>query len=318
MPQELPSARRYALSKFLKVGVLLGGNSSERKISLRSGRAVLSALKRTGFKPAALDPRNRPRFLRGLRQIDLAFIALHGHGGEDGRIQQELGRRRIPYVGSDPAGCRASFFKDRAKRLFVKKRIPTPDYQLITLNSDWRRRLARFPAPFFVKPVDDGSSIGVFCVEDFKKSAEKLRKALKRYGRLIVEKKIEGGEYTVGILQDKPLPVIEVRPKRAFYDFRAKYTKGMTEYLAPAPISKNLAARLKRLAVRVHRALGLRDFCRVDFMVDRGGRPYVLEANAIPGFTELSLLPKAARCAGISFEMLCYRLIEQAYSRKGR
>jgi D-alanine-D-alanine ligase len=249
-----------------------------------------------------------------LKRVDVAFLALHGHGGEDGVIQRLLERKKIPYIGSDVRASQRAFDKGISKRLFDRFGIPTPVYTIVKKNN-WQSRLKRFPTPFFVKPLRDGSSVGVFCVEDLGKSAEKLRQAFERYHALIIEKKITGREFTVGILGNKALPVVELCPKRSFYDYRAKYTAGMTEYRAPAPISKRLAVRLQALGLKVHRSLGLRDFSRIDMMVDQNEKPYVLEANSIPGLTELSLLPKAARAANISFEELCGRLIAWAYHR---
>lgn len=315
MPPKSFSNPKSGSSKNLKIGVLFGGRSSERKISLRSGRAVHQALVRSGYSTLCIDPANSRKMRRALGRIDLAFLALHGHGGEDGIIQERLERSGIPYVGSDAVGSRRAFDKRTAKNLFQKKRIPTPDFVIIRI-SDWRRKLARFPTPYFVKPLRDGSSIGVFSVEDLSESAETIRQALKQYGELLVERKIEGREFTVGVLGRKALPVVELVPKRSFYDYRAKYTKGMTEYRVPAPIPRKLTRRLQRIALVVHRTLGLRDMSRVDMMVDRKGRPYVLEANSIPGFTELSLLPKAARAGGISFERLCSNLVSWAWERR--
>lgn len=316
MPQEFISSRRSALSRRLKVGVLCGGASSERNISLKSGRAVYRAFRKMGFRARRIDTRDPGSLAGALGKIDVAFVALHGHGGEDGAIQRRLECSRIPYVGSAAGACHRSFHKDIAKRRFLAHGLPTPRYDILR-PSDWTRRLRNFPTPFFIKPCDDGSSIGVFCVEDLTKSAEKIKQALDHYGRLLVEKKIEGREFTVGVLGRRALPVIEIRPKRPFYDYRAKYTKGMTTYEVPARIPREWTSRLKRLALRAHRVLGLRDFSRADMMVDRAGRAYLLEVNAIPGLTELSLLPKAARAAGISFESCCRRLTEWAY-RRGR
>ena len=315
MPPKSFSNPKFGLSQNLRIGVLLGGRSSERKISLRSGRAVHQALLRAGFHTLRIDPADPQKMRRVLGRIDLAFLALHGHGGEDGIIQQRLERQGIPYVGSDAAGSRQAFDKKTAKNLFRRKGIPTPDFVVIR-PADWKHKLENFPTPFFVKPVRNGSSIGVFPVEDLRESAETLRQALREYGELLVERRIVGREFTVGVLGKKALPVVELVPKGNFYDYRSKYTQGMTEYRVPAPISRKLARRLQRMALAVHRALGLRDMSRVDIMMDRKGHPYVLEANSIPGFTELSLLPKAARAEGISFDELCSQLVFWAWQRR--
>ena len=298
----------------IRVGVLSGGLSSERSVSLRSGRAVREALIRSGVSVLSIDPRDSLRLPGLLRRIDLAFLALHGKGGEDGTIQERLERSGVPYIGSDARASRLAFEKAEAKRIFEREKIPTPPSKGFN-RKDWRK-LEGFPTPFFVKPVADGSSIGVFLVEDFSQSVEKIMLALKRYPMLLAEKKIAGREYTVGILGNRALPVVELRPKRAFYDYKAKYTAGMTEYLVPAPISEAWRERFQRTSLRVHRVLGLRDFSRVDLMADEQGNPFVLEANTIPGFTELSLLPKAAQATGISFEGLCLKLVEMAWRRR--
>jgi len=305
-----------ALSKYkkLRVGVFSGGASSERAVSLRSGRAVQKALLEAGVSVIPIDPRNPRRLQSALSQINLAFLALHGKGGEDGSIQARLEKAGIPYVGSDPLGSRTAFQKVKAKRIFEREGIPTPPWRTFTPR-DWQK-LQNFPAPFFVKPVAEGSSIGVFLVEDFAQSVEKITQALVRYPVLLAEKKIVGREFTVGILGNRALPVVELRPRRSFYDYRAKYTRGMTKYLVPAPIPLDWRRRFQRLALRVHQALGLRDFSRIDLMAEGDGVPFVLEANTIPGFTELSLLPKAAQEAGISFERLCLELVGMAWKRQ--
>lgn len=300
--------------KSLRIGVLLGGDSAERKISLKSGRAVRKALEEMGYETRAIDPSRRADLL-STDVIDVAFVALHGRGGEDGVLQAILDQKKIPYTGSGPRGCRLSFDKVKAKAILRKKGIPTADYAVID-GRNWMARLKRLGEPIFIKPVDDGSSIGVFAVDDLQKSANMIKTALRKYGRLLAERKISGREFTVAVLDGKALPVIELRPERSFYDYKAKYTKGLCNYLVPAPIDPKLAKRMQAIALDVHRALELEDVSRVDIMTDERGDPYVLEANAIPGLTEMSLLPKAARQSGISFGRLCEMLLEKAYSRK--
>lgn len=308
------SSRKSALSPSPSVGVLLGGTSPERKISLKSGRAVAKALREAGFRVRSIDPGRVSR--RGIlaKPFDVAFIALHGSGGEDGTIQKWLDQKKVPYTGSNERGCRLSFDKILSKRVFVREGIPTPEFVTAGIK-DWEKKLSGFPVPFFVKPPCDGSSIGVYRVDCFETSRKKIAESVRRYRMLLVEKAVTGREFTVGVFGGQALPVIELRPKSAFYDFKSKYTKGMTDYLVPAPITAGLAKRLQRLGLAVHKALGLRDYSRVDIMVDSRGRPYVLEANSIPGFTAFSLLPKAARHAGIEFDELCSRLVFWAYGR---
>lgn len=315
MRQESSSKPKSKLSKKVKVGILLGGTSSERAVSLRSGHAVADALNEAGYQTCMIDPKQRKTLISKLKSTDVAFVTLHGKGGEDGQIQSLLSRLRIPYIGSERKGCLLSFDKILTKRCLIQNAVPTAPYTVLK-KKDWKRKWTRLKAPLFIKPSREGSSIGAFSVEDLCKSAVKLEKEILRYGVLIAEKKIIGREFTVGILNDRALPVIELRPKRQFYDYKAKYTKGLTEYVVPAPITETLRKRLQSIALKVHRALGLRDLSRVDVMVDQKGRPYVLEANAIPGFTALSLFPKAARQAGISFPELCDLLVQSALTRK--
>jgi len=297
------------------VGVVRGGLSAERRISLRSGRAVTRALRRIGVPVVPIDPADRTVFSRKVREADLLFIALHGSGGEDGSIQAKLERQRILFTGSPSVACRRSFDKLISKRHFERLGIPTPEYKVID-RKNWRTVAARFPVPYFVKPLDGGSSQGVFLVEDFRNSAEKLRRSILRFGRLLIEKRIVGRELTAGLLGDLKLPVVEVRPSRPFYDYKAKYTAGMTVYEVPAKIPAMVARKIQNIAWRVYRGLGLRGFSRVDVMLDRKNRPYVLEVNSIPGLTEFSLLPKAARSIGIGFEELCLRVLQDAWKRR--
>ncbi|HOW88048.1 MAG TPA: D-alanine--D-alanine ligase [Candidatus Omnitrophota bacterium] len=298
-----------------KVGVVRGGLSAERRISLRSGRAVTRALKRVGIAAFPVDPADRRAFSQKIRAADILFIALHGKGGEDGALQKALERKGILFTGASSAACRKSFNKHISKQYFRALGVPTPAYAILD-KTNWRSRAASFPAPYFVKPLDGGSSQGVFLVEDFRKSAEKLRRSVLRFGKVLIEKKIVGRELTAGLLGDLKLPVVEVKPSRPFYDYKAKYTKGMTVYEVPARIPARVAQKVQKIAYRVYRGLGLRGFSRVDVMLDRRNRPYVLEVNSIPGLTEFSLLPKAARAIGIGFEELCMRVLLEAHKRK--
>jgi len=320
MQRNLGWSRKFELSKDLRIGVLCGGSSSERAISLLSGHAVHKAIQKLGFSSTLIDPSKQKMGDRTLDKVDLAFIALHGQGGEDGSVQSQLEERGLPFTGSDSGASWIAFNKKLSKRFFKHHKIPTPKHIFIN-RENWKRKLSKVKFPVFIKPICEGSSVGVFWTESFTKSVSKVREALRVYEELLVEKKIIGREFTVGILGDQALPVIELIPKGSFYDYQAKYTRGMTEYIVPAKISKNQALSLQRIALRVHRFLRLQDFSRVDIMMDLRGRPYVLEANSVPGLMGLSLLPKAARAAGISFEALCYRLVSWAllrYLHKGR
>ncbi len=315
MPQELLADPKFAFLKKMRVGVVRGGISAERRISLRSGRAVIRALRRVGVRVFPVDPADKKHFWGKVSQADILFIALHGMGGEDGSFQRMLEKKKVLFAGSPSAACRKSFDKETSKHYFVKLGVPTPDYAMLD-RKNWKRVAAAFPTPYFVKPLDGGSSQGVFLVEDFRGSADKLRRSLLRFGRLLIEKRIVGRELTAGLLGECKLPVVEVKPSRPFYDYKAKYTKGMTIYEVPATIPAAVARKIQNIAYRVYRGLGLRGFSRVDVMLDRRNRPYVLEVNSIPGLTEFSLLPKAARAIGISFEQLCLEVLREAYERK--
>ena len=308
---------KFEFLKKLKVGVVCGGFSAERRISLRSGRAVTRALKRVGVSVFPVDPAKPWNFSLKIRQADILFIALHGKGGEDGKLQKILEQKHILFTGSPRAACEKSFDKEISKRYFKRLGVPTPAYAILN-KKNWREVASAFPVPYFAKPLDGGSSQGVFLVEDFQKSAEKLRRSIIRFGKLLIEARIIGRELTAGLLGDLKLPVVEVKPSRSFYDYKAKYTKGMTVYEVPAKIQKKVAEKIQALAYRVYRGLGLRGFSRVDVMLAHKNRPYVLEVNSIPGLTEFSLLPKAARAVGIGFEELCLRVLAEAYERKGK
>jgi len=317
MHAELLSNPKFARFKKIKIGVVRGGLSAERRISLRSGRAVTRALKRIGLAVFPIDPADRATFSRKIRKADILFIALHGKGGEDGVLQKMLEGKRLLFTGSPSKACVRSFDKEISKRHFIELGVPTPEYAILD-KKNWRKVAAAFPPPYFAKPLDGGSSQGVFLVEDFLRSAERLRRSVVRFGKLLIEKEIVGRELTAGLLGDLKLPVVEVKPSRPFYDYKAKYTKGMTTYEVPARIPAKVAKKIQAIAYRVYRGLGLKGFSRVDVMLDRKNRPYVLEVNSIPGLTEFSLLPKAARAIGISFEELCLRVLAEAYGQKGK
>lgn len=297
----------------LKIGVLMGGNSSERAISLKSGKAVLAALLRQGFHAFAVDPRSS-LFDQKLNKTDLVFIALHGEFGEDGQVQRLLEKKKIPYAGSCPQGMRLSFDKLKTKQKLKKAGLPTPPFWILTPRN-WRKQALKIPGAFFIKPLTEGSSVGVDLIENFEKNADKIQAAVKRYGKILAELKISGREITAGILGRKKLPVVEIRTRRAFYDYKAKYTPGFTEYVTEHGLSDAQEKRIQSTAWKVFQALKMRDFGRVDMMLDAAGKPFVLEANSIPGFTEMSLLPKAARKAGISFDQLVAAILAMAAKR---
>ncbi len=293
------------VKRFNKVGVLMGGPSSERDVSLRSGSAVAKALRERGYDVAEIDLKTSAVEIPA--GVEAVFVALHGEFGEDGGVQAILRERKVPYTGSGPEASELAFDKVLSKKVFSDHGIPTPRYEI--LGPGQRRTL---PLPVVVKPVREGSSIGVHIVTEESQWLASYSDALVHGGEVLVEAFIDGAELTVGVVGDEVLPVLEIRAPRGFYGYHAKYTRGVTEYLVPAPIPEERARACQQMALSVFRALGCRDLGRVDFRMNAKGELYVLELNSIPGFTETSLLPKAARCAGMEFPELCDRILQMA------
>jgi D-alanine-D-alanine ligase len=299
----------------IHIAVLMGGFSSEREVSLNSGRKVVEALRSQKCRVSDVDVRDLEFSIPA--DTDVAFIALHGTGGEDGVIQSILEKKGLPFTGSDSETSRLAFDKVAAKEVFRQKGLSTPADVVIHRNQ-WKGSLEEFSisCPCVVKPSCEGSSIGVFIVKEKEELASAIDGAFKKGDTLLIEDFIEGREFTVGILGEKPLPVIEIRPKNGWFDYKNKYTAGATEEIVPAPISEKLAIRLQNDALAAHRVLGCRDLSRSDFRMDAKENIYLLEVNTIPGMTETSLLPQAAAAAGINFPHLCLELIGLALNRK--
>lgn len=294
-----------------KIGVLCGGPSREREISLRSGKAVHEALSSLGL-PSVLVPlpwelEQIPQEIRAAN-LSCAFIALHGAYGEDGTIQALLEEMRIPYTGSPPDACRYGMNKASSRLKWRAAGLPVPH----TFPSV----AAEMKFPLVVKPVSEGSSLGTSIVDSAEELTPAVEMAASFGAGLLLEEYLPGPELTVGILDDRPLPVIQIIPKRRFYDTIAKYTPGQTEYLVPAPILEETARAAQELALRAHEALGCRHFSRVDLILAEGRGPVLLELNTIPGMTEASLLPKAAAAAGIPFTELCRQMLNPAWAKR--
>ncbi len=291
--------------RFSRVAVLKGGFSKEREVSLRSGAAVAEGLRQAGYVVDEVDILDKDFTVPS--GVEAAFITLHGIFGEDGQIQQILEQKHIPYTGAGPQASWLAFAKNLAKDIMTRHKISTPVYEIL------RQGHARtLPLPVVVKPIRQGSSFGVHRVllEDEWPTA--LAEAMTYNNEVLVEEYIAGQELTVGIVGQEVLPVIEIRAPEGNYDFHAKYTKGVTEYIVPAPLAEEHTALSQRLALETYHALQCRGLGRVDLRLSPDGRIYVLELNSIPGFTETSLLPKAAKAAGYSFPSLCERIIEMA------
>lgn len=291
--------------KFKRVAVLKGGPSSEREISLKSGAAVARGLKDAGYEVVEVDVRDRTLDLPG--PVDAVFIALHGEFGEDGQVQSLLEAKKIPYTGSNPTSSRTSFDKRLSKRTFLQAGIPTAAYEVLGPNDH-----LTLPYPVVIKPPCQGSTIGIFKVSRPEEWEPAFQQSLRYDGEVIAEAFIPGREFTVGIVGDTVLPVIEILAPDGWYDFTAKYGKGQSRHLCPAPLDAATASRMQRIAMDTFTALGCRGLGRVDFRLTDDGALYVLELNNIPGFTETSLLPEAAQAAGIGFSDLCERIMEMA------
>lgn len=287
--------------------------SSEREVSLRSGKAAYDALCRLGYDTVLIDMGRDVAAKVAESGAEVCFIALHGTYGEDGRIQGMLDIMGIPYTGSSAQANLVSFDKVIAKEQFIKHKIPTPDY--IELS------MFRAEMPFdksVIKPARQGSSVGIHIVKNRAEYAEKLEDSFKYDSKIIIEQCIEGMELTVGILSGKALPIIWIRPKSGVYDYESKYTKGMTEYVFETGLSKPEYERIQQVAMRAFEALECGGYGRVDIMYD-GKTPYVLEVNTLPGMTETSLLPKAANQAGLTFdEMVQIMLLGALEDKKSR
>jgi D-alanine-D-alanine ligase len=301
------------------IGVLMGGCSSERDVSLRSGTAVAQALQSIGHKVVPVDLRTEDGRELDDVHMDVAFIALHGRFGEDGRLQQLLQKKGIPYTGSGPEASRAAMDKVEAKRLFKLKSVETPPHRVIARGDsvDLMEHAARaLGYPVVMKPRAEGSSVGVTVHEDRATLLDGAAECFRHDPIGLMEKFIVGRELTVGILDGRALPVIELRPKSRFFDYDAKYKSPDTQYIVNPLMSDLDRRRVQKTAKDAHDALGCEGMSRVDLILTPFCSVHVLEVNTIPGLTERSLLPKAARAAGIEFPQLCWKITELALKRK--
>lgn len=298
----------------MRIGVFFGGVSSERNISLISGRGVVKALRDKNLDVVAIDidtaDEERIRELIFSYDIDIVFIALHGEFGEDGKIQGILERIGVPFTGS---GSEASYYamdKIVSKNIFIENNIPTPEFVVFSRGGNMDLSLIDFPA--VVKPYYSGSSLGVSIVYNKKELVKALKEAFQFGEKVIIERYIEGREYSVGVLDTEPLGVIEIVPHNKFFDYEAKYVDGKCEFIAPAYLDEESYKRAQELALRAHQSLGCKGASRVDILRDIKGDFFVLEVNSIPGMTPHSLLPLSARVCGINFENLCIKMLELA------
>ena len=299
------------MQDFGKVAVLLGGKSGEREVSLKSGTAVLAALQRQGIDAHAFDPATRP--LHDLESFDTAMISLHGRFGEDGAMQGALELLGIPYTGSGVMASAIGMDKWRTKMMWSAAGVSTPAFELVSADSDFEAIEHRLGLPLFVKPANEGSSIGISKVKQAGGLKAAYELAAKSDPLVIAEQFVGGGEYTVGILGDQALPIVRIVPKNEFYDFEAKYLRDDTEYRCPCGLSAEKEAQIQQEALLAFNTIGCQGWGRVDFLMDEAGKHYFLEVNTSPGMTDHSLVPMAAKAAGISFDELVVSVLRLAH-----
>ncbi len=298
-------------SKFGKVAVLLGGKSAEREVSLDSGKAVLEALVRSGVNAEGFDPQERS--VTELVSYDRAFIVLHGRGGEDGQIQGALEWLNIPYTGTGVQGSAIGMDKVKTKQVWQGSELPTAPYRIVSKDSDLQEIVDSIGLPFIIKPVHEGSSIGMSKVEKIEDFAEAIEKAAVHDAVVMAEKWITGREFTIVILNGQALPVIRLEPPKdvAFYDYEAKYNRNDVQYGIPCGLTEDEEKRLQALCLRAFQAVGASGWGRIDAMQDEHGNFWLLEVNTVPGMTSHSLVPKAAKAVGVDFDQLCVAILEQ-------
>jgi len=311
------SAMRRAADarEFGRVAVLMGGDSTEREISLLSGNAVLAGLKRRGVDAHAFDPREQALPALLAERFDRVWIALHGPDGEDGTVQGALEYLGVPYTGSGVMGSAIGMDKLRTKRLAQAVGVATADYVVLRGQQDFELALERLGVPMIVKPATQGSSVGMSKVQEAGDLPAAYAAAARIESSVFAEGWISGREYTVAVLQGQALPAIRIETPRTFYDYEAKYFRDDTRYFCPCGLSVPAEQHLANLAVAAFDAVGAGGWGRADFMMDTTGRPLLLEVNTIPGMTDHSLVPMAARAAGIDFDELAWRVLETSFPR---
>jgi D-alanine-D-alanine ligase len=299
--------------RFGKVAVLLGGRSAEREVSLNSGGMVLKALRSRGIDAHAFDPSEKDFDSLKKERFERVFIALHGRFGEDGTVQGILEWLGIPYTGSGVLASALAMDKLRAKRIWAAEKLPTPKYELLGQDTNFRIAARRLGVPLMVKPASEGSSIGMSKVRAASKLEDAYRLAAKYDRVVIAEQFVDGIELTGGILGEQALPLIKLETPRDFYDYEAKYVANDTRYIVPSGLPAKREEELKELCLAAFRMLGCQGWGRVDLMLNRRGRPFLLEVNTSPGMTDHSLVPMAARAVGLSYEDLCVKILEGAH-----
>ncbi|MBR5558504.1 MAG: D-alanine--D-alanine ligase [Acinetobacter sp.] len=298
-------------SKFGKVAVLLGGKSAEREVSLDSGQAVLDALLRSGVNAEAFDPQDRS--VTELVHYDRAFIVLHGRGGEDGQIQGVLEWLNIPYTGTGVQGSAIGMDKVKTKQVWQGSELPTAPYRIVSQATDLSEVISALGLPLIIKPVHEGSSVGMSKVERAEDLEGAILKAIQHDAVVMAEKWITGREFTISFLNGQPLPVIRLQPPAdvAFYDYETKYNRNDVQYGIPCGLTDAEEKKLQDLCLRAFQAVGASGWGRIDAMQDEQGNFWLLEVNTVPGMTSHSLVPKAAQAVGYNFDALCVAILQQ-------
>ncbi len=302
--------------QFGKTLVLFGGVSSEREVSLKSGQAVLAALLKSGVNAQGVDIGKNPVDQLHNLAADRAFICLHGEGGEDGKIQALLDFLSLPYTGSAHAASALAMDKLRTKQVWITRQLPTPRFDIAHAQTNWASMLDNLGGAVFVKPIHEGSSIGLSLAQTSQALKEAYQKAARLDKEVLVEQKITGAEYTVAILNGQVLPSVRVESHADFYDYNAKYVTGNTEYFCPSGLSNAQEAEIAKLALDAFNAIGCSSWGRVDIMQDKDGNFYLLELNTSPGMTNSSLVPMAAKEAGLPFDELVLEILAYTLSKK--
>ncbi len=312
-----------SLEQFIgkRIAVLMGGLSAEREVSLKSGAAIVASLKKQGLTVFPIDVDLNVALALRSEKIDICFIALHGRYGEDGALQGLLEMLKIPYTGSGVLASALGMNKALSRQIFISHGIPTPPYLLVTEKETlfFLKETLPYPLsgyPIVVKPISEGSSVGVTIVKGPSEIEAALREAFRFGPKVLVEQYIAGKEVHIGILNQEALGAIEIRSKTTFYDYTAKYVKGMSEHIFPAPLPPAVYGEALAMGMKAHLALGCSGYSRVDLILDHDFKPYVLEVNTLPGMTETSLLPDMARGVGISFDELVAKILETASIEK--
>lgn len=330
----------------INIAVFVGGTSPEREVSKSSGKSVYQALKSLGYKCTLIDPAygtNQPEndeeffskedfgqiknenLIKTINsslmdKIDLVFLALHGKWGEDGLIQSLLELKGIAYTGSGVLSSAISMDKDLSKTVFLNNNVNTPSWHIIDRKFDFNEVIkvinSKFNYPVVIKPNDQGSTVGLSIVRSDDQILNAIESSFNYSDYVVIEEYISGREMTVAILENKPLPVLEIIPKSGFYDYESKYTSGMSEYIVPADVPENISYKMQQQALAAFNSLRCKDYARVDFRLHENNEPFCLEVNTLPGMTETSLVPKMAKAVGISFEELIDRIVRNGLDGK--